>query len=563
VVYRRAIETSAGQDRRPPRRRSAQRQRQLRRRRGLALLVIAVLAILLIWRAASCAGCGCGGGGEQPAQAGPVPPPPAPAVAGDGVKVGTFLGNYGRRYYGQGPAPRHLDVLWKTELGSGLSSGKYEKDAPSKYAGSGWTGQANIVVDGGKTYVVASGYDYNLRKIDAASGKVVWAYKFDDIIKSSPSVFKNPSPTGPDDRYIVVAGSRRGYPKTMDDPTVAPLRAVTFGSGKELWRQPVPRTKNYSRDVDGSGFFFDDVFYIGVESGYFYALDPLKTTDWAAGKKPVIEHQTLLLGDKRNANHGDDLALEASASAVGKNLYIASGAGHVYGLRRSDLKVVWDYFVGTDLEGTPVPTKKGLLLQGVEKQYVKGKGGMLALDPTKPPDKATAWFFPTGNRKIGDWAGGVVGSAAVNDTYNAGGKYPALCAFNAIDGYMYLVSQDVMSDATVAGPMLQKGWKTPVQVTRVWNGGAISTPIIVGDSLISASYDQRVHLFDIGYTPAQKGDPGALPSASHDGSFWTVTLKERDQFFTGGGFESTPTLWNGRVYVGCRDGWFYCLGDKK
>ena len=186
------------------------------------LLAIAVLAILLIWRAASCAGCGCGGGGEQQAQAGPVPPPPAPAVAGDGVKVGTFLGNYGRRYYGQGPAPKHLDVVWKVHLGGGLSSGKYDTDKPDQYSGSGWTGQANIVVDGGKTYVVASSYDYKLRKIDAASGKVLWAYQFDDIIKSSPSVFQNPSPTGPDDKYIVVAGSRRGYPKKIDDPTVAP-----------------------------------------------------------------------------------------------------------------------------------------------------------------------------------------------------------------------------------------------------------------------------------------------------------------------------------------------------
>ncbi len=523
-----------------------------------------MLAVLLIWRAAACGGCGCGGGGDvRPKQSGPVPAPPAPAVAGDGVKVGTFLGNYGRRYYGQGPAPKRLDVLWKVQLGGGMSSGRYEQDKPSKYSGSGWTGQANVVVDGGKTYLVASGYDYNLRKIDAATGKVVWAYKFEDIIKSSPSVFKNPSPTGPDDRYIVVAGSRRGYPKTIDDPSIAPLRAVTFGSGKELWRQPVPQTRNYSRDCDGSGFFYDGNFFIGVESGWFYALDPLKTTAWEGGKKPVIDQQTLLLGDQRNVNHKDDLALEASASALGKNLYIASGAGHVYGLRRSDLKVVWDYYVGTDLNGTPVPNKKGLLLQGVEKQFVKGKGGMLALDPTKPPDKATVWFFPTGNRKVGDWAGGVVGSAAVNDTYNTGGEYPALCAFNAIDGYLYLVSQDVMGDKTVAGPMLQKGWKTPVQVARVWNGGAISTPIIVGDTLVSASYDQRVHLYDIVYAPALEGDAGALPSAAHDGNFWTVTLEERDQFFAGGGFESTPTLWNGRVYVGCRDGFFYCLGDKK
>jgi outer membrane protein assembly factor BamB len=559
VVYRRAIETSAGQDPRPLRRPSA--RRRVRRRRAAALLVIVALAALLVWRVVACAGCGCGRGQSQ-TQAGPVPPPAPPAVAGDGVKVGTFLGDYGRRYYGQGPAPRRLDVLWKVRLGGALSSGKYDSDPPDHYAGSGWTGQADIVVDGGKASVLVGGYDYRLRKIDAATGKVLWAYRFDDIIKSSPAVFANPHPTGADDRYIVVAGSRRGYPKAIGDPTVAPLRAVTFGSGKELWRLSAPRTKNYSRDCDGSGFFWDGVFYIGVESGWFFALNPLATRPWLQWKKPVVVHQTLLLGDERNANHKDDLALEASPSALGKNLYVASGSGHVYGVRRSDLKVVWDCFVGSDLDGTPVPTREGLLLQGVEKQYVKGKGGMLALDPRKPPDAATVWFFPTGDRKLGDWAGGVVGSAAVNDTYNPGGKYPALCAFNAVDGYLYLVSQDVMSDRTVRGPMLQKVWKSPVEVARVWTGGAISTPIIVGDTLVTAGYDQRVRLLDIVYAPAHQGDPGALPSAAHDGRYWTVTLKERARFLAAGGFESTPTLWNGRVYIGCRDGWFYCLGDN-
>jgi hypothetical protein len=263
----------------------------------------------------------------QVAHAGPIPAPPRPSLTGDGVKVGTFLGNYGRRFYGLGPAPKRLDVLWKVELGAGWSSGKFDTDPPSKWAGSGWTGQPNIVVDGGKTYVLASSYEYKLRRIDARTGEVVWAYQYDDIIKGSPSVFQNPSPTGPDDKYIVVAGSRRGYPYKLDDPRAAPLRAVTFGSGKELWRLPVPRTRCYSRDCDGSGFYYDGRFFIGVESGWFYALDPLKTETWAEGEKPVVEAQQLLLGDERAKNHGRNLVLESSASALGKNLYIASGAG--------------------------------------------------------------------------------------------------------------------------------------------------------------------------------------------------------------------------------------------
>ena len=127
-----------------------------------------------------------------------MPAPPAPAVTGDGVKVGTFLGNYGRRYYGQGPAPKHLDVLWKVQLGSGMELGQVRAgQAEQVVRAAAGPARPSIVVDGGKTYLVASSYDYNLRKIDAATGKVVWAYKFDDIIKSSPSVFKNPVADGP------------------------------------------------------------------------------------------------------------------------------------------------------------------------------------------------------------------------------------------------------------------------------------------------------------------------------------------------------------------------------
>ena len=561
-MYRRAIETSAGQDRGPQRRRSAERRRRLRRRRGVALLLLVVVLALIVWRAAACGGCGCGSGvEEQVVQAGPVPAPPAPELAGDGVKVGTFLGNYGRRYYGQGPAPKRLDVLWKVRLGSGWSSGKFDSDPPSKWAGSGWTGQPSVVVDGGRAYIIASSYAYKLRKIDAETGEVLWAYQYDDIIKGSPSVFQNPSPTGSDDKYIVVAGSRRGYPYKLDDPRVAPVRAVTFGSGKELWRLPVPQTRCYSRDCDGSGFYHDGSYFVGVESGYLYALDPFKTQPWAEGDKPVIAAQQLLLGDERAKNHGRNLVMESSVSALGKNLYVASGAGHVYGLRRSDLEVVWDYFVGSDLDGTPVTTSDGLLLQAVEKEYIKGKGGMLCLDPSRPAAEATVWYFPTGNREVGDWAGGVVGSASVNDAYNPGGKYPALCAFSAIDGYLYVVSRDVMSEDTVAGPDREKALKTPVQVAKIWNGGAISTPILVGDALVAGSYDQRVHLWSVRYDPAEQDDAGALPSANGDGTYWTVTIEERDQFYAEGAFESTPTLWDGRIYIGCRDGWFYCLGD--
>jgi len=524
----------------------------------VALLALAVVLVIVLWRVVA---CGCGGAGGTAVTYGTVPPAPLPSLTGDGVKVGTFLGNYSRRFYGLGPAPKRLDVLWKVRLGSGWTSGKYDDDPPAKWAGSGWTGMPNIVVDGGRPYVLVGGYDHRLRRLDAETGAVVWEYRYDDIIKSSPSVFRNPDPAGADDKYIVCAGSRRGYPYKLADPRVAPYRAVTFGSGKELWRLPVPQTVCYSRDCDGSGFFLDGRQYVGVESGWMYALDPLSTVSWGGQKRPRIVAQRQLLGDARAKTHKGNLLLESSASVLGARIYIASGAGHLYGLRRSDLAVEWDYFIGSDLDGTAVPTRRGKLLVPVEKQYIKGHGGVLSLDPSRSPAQATEWFFPTGERDVGEWKGGLIGSCAVNDEYNPGGRLPALAAFNAIDGYLYVLSQDTMTGKTVKGPNLEPGLQSPVAVARIWDGGGISTPILFGDTLIAAAYDQRVRLYHLDFTRTEKGAAGALPSANGDGTYWTVAVKETDQFFSGGGFESTPVLWNGRVYIGCRDGWFYCLGD--
>jgi outer membrane protein assembly factor BamB len=149
----------------------------------------------------------------------------------------------------------------------------------------------------------------------------------------------------------------------------------------------------------------------------------------------------------------------------------------------------------------------------------------------------------------------------VNDAYNPDGSKPALAAFNAVDGYLHVVARDVLAKKTVKGPRKQPGLRTPVEIAKLWNAGSISTPILIGDALVAAGYDQRVHLYSVRYERAAQGDEGALPSANGDGTYWTVRISERAQFLADGGFESTPVVWDGRIYIGCRDGWLYCLGD--
>ncbi len=287
-MYRRAIETSAGQARRPhapplgpapapaaaPARRRAPRPRRAARCSSC-------------WRAASCGGCGCGGA----AAAGPQRPGTAAGAAGltgDGVKVGTFLGNYGRRYYGLGPAPKRLDVLWKVDLGSGWSSGKYDKDAPEQ------VGRERL--DRPAERRRRRRQDVHARQLlrvqpapdRRATGKVVWAYKFDDIIKSSPSVFRNPRRRAQDDKYIVVAGSRRGYRSRIDDPTVAPSarRHVRQRQGAVAPAGAADRRAT-AATATAAASSTTACSTSGVESGWFYALDPLKTQPWTRWKKPL------------------------------------------------------------------------------------------------------------------------------------------------------------------------------------------------------------------------------------------------------------------------------------
>jgi outer membrane protein assembly factor BamB len=536
------------------------RRRQLRRRRLTALLVLVAVTAALVLLLRSCGGEeGAASGATDAAGIVPYRAVSYPERDGNGVKIASFLGDETRRFYGRGPAPGSLRLIWRTEIGSGWTSGKREGDPPGVWSGTGWTGQPALVRQGGLLYLLVGGYDHALHKIDARDGRVVWEREFDDILKSSPSVFANPSPTGADDRYIVCAGSRRGYPKDLDDPTVAPYRAFTVGIGKELWRLPVPETRAYTRDVDGSGIFLDGRLYIGVESGWMYALDPLAGEQWGAQRRPRVLAQRLLLGDGRDERHADDLALEASPALLGERLYIASGSGHIYGLTRDTLEIVYDRRIGSDMNGTTVPTASGRLLVPVEKQYIDGHGGMMLIDPSRPADSPPVWYFPTGDRRLSEWRGGVIGSAAVNDAANGDGHHPALAAFSAIDGNLYVVAQDALADERVEGPNGEAGWRAPRLLFSAPIGGSISTPIIVGDTIVAGGYDEKVHLFRIRYRKVDEGAQGALRSRS--GQHWTVSVRETASYAVGAAVESTPIVWDGRVYVGARDGYFYCLGD--
>ena len=517
---------------------SGRRERRARVIIALIALVFALLLGLAVYRALI-----------EPPSADPAPAQ-TPGTQAPGVShtedvalpYPTYLGGPRRDSGGRGPAPDSLEVLWRLSIGSGTTARKSDGKLVT-WSGTGWTGQPTVTYVDGHPWLAIGGYDHGLRRVDAMSGTVAWRAQLDDVIKGTNTVYYDPTrPEG--DRLVVVTGSRRGNDKRVGDPGIAPLRAFSFATGKELWRLPVPHTENYSQDVDASPLYLDGRLVVAVEPGYVLALDTTALQPGPDGhpQPSVVASSPALYTPEDVLAHAEDggsnLALEGSPAVLGDRIYIASSSGHVYGLNRDTLAIEWDFAPGGDFDSTVVVTSDGHLLVGMERQYV-AHGGVFKLDPRKPAEEAVVWFFPTEDRGIAEWAGGVVGSVAIG----AAPDGTPLAAFCSVDGYVYVVDRDT-AEGDGLGPDGVTRYPRPRLIFRDHIGGSISTPVLAGGGMVAAGLDRTVRLYDI--TDSDAG----------------ISIAERARFTAEGPFESTPLVWDGRVYIGCRDGYLYCLGDR-
>jgi len=456
------------------------------------------------------------------------------------IEIGTYLGSWQRNYYGN-EAPSALNMIWKTYLGHGTTviSRKIGKKV---WAGSGWTGQPLLLEENGRPFLIIGAFDHHLKKIDAGTGQVLWQYAFDDVIKGTGTLWINEEASDIQNRLIILQGSRLGTRSYLDAPFVPSYRAVSYITGKELWRLNVPRTRSYSRDVDGSAVIVGNTAYIGLENGTFVAMDPdpeiaLKLDGaW----QPYLYDVWPLYTQTDVLRHGGNLVTEASPCVLNNHIYIAAGSGHVYGYHIDSSRIDWDFYIGSDMDGSPVVTSDSCLLVTVEKQYIQGRGGVLKLNPSRSPSEAVEWFFPTLDKQVELWTGGVIGSVCVNDLTRQADD-PYLAAFTGIDGYLYVVRYKNIDAGKerVFGPRQEHLYPLPVLIFKKYIGPSISTPIFVGNKLIAAGYS-GLYLFE------------------YNGGT-NFTLLDR---ISGRTFESTPIVHNRKVYIGSRDGYLYCLGDR-
>ncbi len=458
-------------------------------------------------------------------------------LKGTRIALGTFRGNDQRNYYGD-KCPSRLDEIWTTNLGAGKS---YAYGKMWVWTGAGWTGQPLIVMEDSDTYIIQGCFDYHVKKINAKNGKLVWQYKFDDIIKGTGTIWINEKAENKDDKVVIMQGSRRGEGTSRSAGIAASFRGISYYSGKELWKMNSKRTPCESRDVDGSAVTIGDTAYIGLENGIFTVFDPnYKNGEMRDGIfQPKLYQETDMWTDADIKAHGGNLVAESSPTVFNNKIYIISGSGHVYGYNLKTKTIDWDYYIGCDMEGSAPLTDDNCLLIPVEKEYIKGNGGVFKLDPSKPEKDAAVWYFPTGSKHFAYWEGGIIGSIAVNDKYiNETDTH--IAAFLAIDGFLYVVDHKTLSGEKVLGPDGVTLYPKPKLLFKQYVGASISSPIIIGNKIVACTYE-GIYLFEY----------------DKDLKFKLLAQKK------GISFEASPICWNNRIYVVSNTtGLMYCLGEK-
>lgn len=449
--------------------------------------------------------------------------------------IPTFLGGEERNYYGTG-SPSSLDVIWKHNLGKGKTEIS-RRLGIREWKGAGWTGQPLLIKEGTNFFLIQGAYDHHLKKINATNGKLEWQYKYDDVIKGTGTIYQTPYAADTDDEFMIFQGSRLGFGNYLDSKHIPSYRAISYLTGKELWRLDVKWDASYSRDVDASCLVLKDTIYIGLENGLFTLIDPRKENGAMINGmwQPKIIQEEALYTEQDIEDHNKNVVTESSPARLRNHVYVASGSGHVYGFNLTSKKIDWDFFIGSDMDGSVVVTSDSMLLVTVEKQYIKGKGGVFKLDPSQRPSESVIWYHATRDTSFAGWDGGVIGSCGINDRYT---KNEPLAAFTAIDGYLYVVNHKSISESINLGPDSVSAYAKPNTVFRYKTGPSIATPIFSNNRLIVPSY-------------------GGLYLFAYDEQNNFVLL---DKFEAE--FEATPILWDDKIFLASRNGYLYCFGSK-
>lgn len=431
-----------------------------------------------------------------------------------------FRGNPTRTFYGSGPVPATTPAItWR--FPEDPMCGQSPVGSQNKvWCGSGWTGQP-VVWDrpDGITEVIFGAYDKQIHFLNADTGERTRPdFDMGDIIKGSVTL-------DPDGFPLIYAGSR--------DPRFR-IIGLDGDEPHELWSLHARSVEGiWNDDWDSNAVVVDDVLYIGGENSWWFAIKLNRGYDdeGMVTVDPEVVFEMPAWNDELRELIGRQQSVENSTAVFGERAYFANSAGRVVGVDVSSIdageaEVVFDFWMGDDTDATITVDEDGFLYVAAQTDLslknntaarrVRDVGQVVKLDPDNPDDPIV-WSLEVPaarGQKAGVWAT----PALVGDVLFVAGNPGDLLAVDRNTG-------DVLWDDFVGG----NAWSSPVV--------ADGTLVIAVDCLTASA---GLRAYDV-------SDPTAPER------LWELPLGA-------GCLESTPAIWNGAIYVGSRDGFFYAIG---
>ncbi len=422
-----------------------------------------------------------------------------------------FRGNATRTFYGNGPLSAKPSFLWKYPQ-KPMCGPSTVGGITKLWCGNGWTGQPVVWErPDGVTEVIFGAYDHAVHFVDAKTGKETRSpFQTRDIIKGSVTL-------DPDGYPLLYFGSRDNFLRIIALDRTVPT---------ELWKLEAKVSDGlWNNDWDSNPVIVDGMLYEGSENGIFHAIELNRSYD-ELGKvivSPIERFSMKSYDAELLKNIGDvDVSIENSVLIVKDRAYFANSGGRIIGLDISNIKkgiapIVFDFWAGDDIDATLVADAEGMLYAGVEEERLNTRsyevGQLLKLDPYAK-NNPLVWSVSVPKEN------GVTGGIWAT---------PAL-----VGNYLYV--------STSPGHLLTVDTKTGVVLNRQYIGThAWSSPAVIDHTLVVGTCT-----------------PGGINFYSLENPS-TPQLTSRFNVPTEGCVESTPAVWNGQLFFGSRDGFFYSL----
>jgi outer membrane protein assembly factor BamB len=443
----------------------------------------------------------------------------------------TFRGNPTRSYYGLGPVPKDPKVLWRYPETGGMCGQSAVGGQAKSWCGTGWTGQPSVFEDGDKTWVTFGAYDKNIHFLDADDGsEIIGNFDMGDIIKGSVT-------RDPDGFPLLYSGSRADFHIIATDRP--------DGQPADLWSMSadnVSPVNGWNNDWDSSPLVIDDYLFTGGENGHWYIIklnrqegdDGLVTVDPEVVFNAPSWDEQLDSDLAGSGSRARDNGVENSLAISGNTVYFSNSGGLLQGWDISKLKEggtperTFRFWTGDDTDASVVIDDEGMLYVAQERERTSSfarddeVGQLVKIDPTKPDDPVV-WSI------LDPEGGGPDGACEESSCYGIWGT-PAIA-----DGVIYAGT----NHGRFFGADMETGeilWEKELP-PPTWQ-----SPVVVDDTLIMGDCLGNLHAYDV-------SDPKVDPP-----ELWSVELE--------GCIESTPTVFQGRIFVGARGGAFYAIGDE-